>query len=141
MNDEPNVGHPTQPPPDEDAEDFDRLLREWASRPPETTAREAARRLIPALVMDRRRARRALPWWWAAAAMLVVGFSTWQLGDFRRPRESVTEPPNRPRIAQHTTFETDSEPEDDDLLVIPLDSKTTLYLTLPASAAKKGNPT
>ena len=108
---------------------FDAAFRSWAERPPRTPPEEAARRLVPRLPARRLAGHRSVAgrpalWLAAAAVVLAVGLTAvlgprWE----RRASAEAAAPPAGVPLAPAG-----------DVLVIELDSETTLYMTLGAGS-------
>jgi hypothetical protein len=111
---------------------FDAAFRSWAERPPRTAPEEAARRLASRLPERRLAGRRSLAgrpalWLAAAAVALAAGLAlvVGSLGprwERRAPAEAAAPPAGVPLAPTG------------DVLVIELDSETTLYMTLGAGS-------
>jgi hypothetical protein len=108
---------------------FDAALRSWAAHAPRTEPGEAARRIAPRLPERRLAGRRSVagrPGLWLAAAALVLAMGLAALlvgpfsplGDRPPPADGAAPPPGVPVAPAG------------DVLVIELDSETTLYMTL-----------
>lgn len=108
---------------------FDEMLHQWAQRPPETPADEAAR-----LVMAKLQKRPARGWFWGKqlrfataaaglALLLVVGW--------------VTMPD--PADISVSTQEVTLPPLSEDVVLLWLDDETPLYLTVAPPATKGGS--
>jgi len=145
MSPKPPVRHEPTPgpsaPPSADERAFDRAFARWAARPPETPASIAARRIehrLPAPKRPRRllpiapRSRGGRRFALAAAALVAVGLAltlSWALLRTGPPApfSLPSTPPDKPaRAAEALPVRGGS----DNVLVIDLDARTTLYLNL-----------
>jgi hypothetical protein len=106
----------------DDFKPFDDAFRDWAARPPETSAPEAARE-VAALIRTRNR-RRVLRFSAMAAAAMVVAATSAVL--LRTPAGSNPEPAVVAEVVQAT------HPEDG-VVLMWLDDETKLYMVFQTS--------
>lgn len=147
MSPKPPARPETAPDRPEPMDGFDRALARWAIRPPRTPASIAARRMVSHLpgrtlrsrgirsVLGAARSRRATPWLaWAVAALVALGLGLALSSPLLRPgpRPSRLSGPGGavPPTEANRGAEAMVPGTPDDVLVIDLDERTTLYLDL-----------